>query len=612
MMVPAGQEHNGSGRPVRAPLAPGRALRYQYRVPRLVMDFPDPDGVPRRVLFRDPGEVVVARDTSEVVPALARVEAAAEEGLHAAGFLTYEASPAFDPAMRVRPGSRLPLLWFGLFDAPETPPSSAPVEVPDLPWADQAGPGWHAAAIDRIRAAIAEGRTYQVNLTTRLRTDTAGLDPWTLYEGMSSARGPGYGAFMDLGDEVIASASPELFFRLQGRVIETRPMKGTRRRGRWPEEDAALRAELRESGKDRAENLMIVDLLRNDLGRVCVPGSVRTPSLFELERYPTVWQMTSTVTGRLGADVGLVDVFRALFPCGSVTGAPKISTMALIAELETSPREVYCGAIGWVRPGGDCAFSVPIRTAWVDRSRGEAFYGTGGGVVWDSTPAEEAAELRSKAGILRPAPADFELLETFGIVDGALRRASRHLARLGASAEYFGFPFPREELHALLDRLAARHPAGVWRVRLLLDRGGRARAEASRAEDPGDGARVVVLSGSPVDSSDPFLFHKTTRRGVYAARRAEAPADAFDVVLVNERGRPTELTRGNLVAELDGERLTPPLGEGLLPGCYRAELLEAGSIRESPLTVSDLRRADRLWMINSVREWVEVELDPGR
>ncbi|MEJ2503083.1 MAG: aminodeoxychorismate synthase component I, partial [Gemmatimonadota bacterium] len=578
---------------------------------RLVFDYTEPGPRAGRVQFREPVDVVMARHVDGVAPALARVEAATARGLHAAGFLTYEAAPAFEPAMRVRGGSRLPLLWFGLFEAPTAVPSWRPGRLGPVVWRPDAGADWHAAAVARIRKAIAEGRTYQVNLTTRLRADADGLDAWALYGALAGAQGPGYHAFLDLDEHVIVSASPELFFRVSDRRIETRPMKGTRRRGRWTDEDEALSAELASSPKDRAENLMIVDLLRNDLGRVCEPGTIRVPSLFTIERYPTVWQMTSTITGRLGPGAGLGAVFRALFPCGSVTGAPKISTMGLIAELEPMPREVYCGAIGWVRPGGDCTFSVPIRTVWVDRERGEAVYGTGGGVVWDSTPEEELAELRAKAELLRHSPPAFELLETLAVVDGVPRRADRHLERMRRSAVRFDFPDPGDGPRAALERTARAHPHGRWRVRLRLDRAGRVRAEATPADAGPPGPRPVVLSSRPVDSSDPFLYHKTTHRVVYVSRRAEAPAWAFDVVLVNERGRPTEMTRGNLVVERDGERLTPPVPEGQLPGCFRAELLERGAVREATLTVDDLRRARRLWLINSLREWVEVELREG-
>jgi para-aminobenzoate synthetase / 4-amino-4-deoxychorismate lyase len=349
------------------------------------------------------------------------------------------------------------------------------------------------------------------------------------------------------------------------------------------------------------------------------------PRLFDVERYRTVWQMTSSVEGRLREDVGLVGILSSLFPCGSVTGAPKISTMELIAGLEASPREVYCGAIGVIRPGGDMAFNVPIRTLWWERATGRAEYGAGGGIVWDSTAAGEYDELLAKAVVVRESWPEFELVETMAAVDGAILRLDRHLGRLGRSASYFGYPFPEPEIRRSLADAApgtssstVAGPAstkGPRRVRLTLAADGSfvVRDEALGlvgSVTPGVPPLPVVLARTPVHSTDRFLFHKTTNREVYESRRAAHP-DAFDVLLHNERGEVTEFTRGNVVIELDGRRLTPPLAAGLLPGCFRAELLEAGDITEAPVGVGDLARATRVWFINSARGWLEVSLATG-
>jgi para-aminobenzoate synthetase/4-amino-4-deoxychorismate lyase len=498
--------------------------------------------------------------------------------------------------------------------------------VPD--WRLEPGRSAHAEAVRKVRAAIAEGRTYQVNLTARLRARHDG-DPLALWDRMRRAQGAGYHAYLDTGRHVVASASPELFFRADGRRITTRPMKGTRPRGRWPAEDAALEAALRASAKDRAENLMIVDLLRNDVGRVARSGTVRVPRLLDVERYRTVWQLTSTVTGELREDVGLVDLFRALFPCGSVTGAPKISTMGLIAELEDLPREVYCGAIGVVRPGGDCVFSVPIRTVWIDRGRGVAEFGTGGGVVWDSTPASEYRELLAKSVVVRERWPAFQLLETLRLEAGGYVRLERHLARLRASAAYFDRPFPDDEIRAALAALARSAAETPRRVRIAVSESGEVVVTDEPLTEPvgedgpassgiGVPSRPPIgtvagpppryaLAGQPVSSRDRFLFHKTTHRQAYDRARIGAPADAFDVLLHNERGEITEFTRGNLVIELDGRRVTPPVESGLLAGCLRQELLDSGSIEERAVTLADLERAPRTWFINSLRGWVPVE-----
>lgn len=604
-----------------------------------------------RRVFSDPVEVVQAARTEQVLPALRRIEEAVAAGRSAAGYLAYEAAPAFDEAFRVRSGNRLPLLWFGIFegdgDPRPSPPGTAvdpsrdttdPSAPPPGEWRLEVDRATYDRAIRRIRDAIREGRTYQVNYTARMKAPFRG-DASRLYERLRGAQGPGYHALLDLGRHAVVSASPELFFHLAGRDLVTRPMKGTRPRGRWKEEDDVLARELRRSEKDRAENRMIVDLLRNDLGRVAEIGSVRVPELFEVERYRTVLQMTSTVAGRLGEGRGLVDVFEALFPCGSVTGAPKVRTMALIAALERSPREVYCGAVGFADgTTGHATFNVPIRTLWLDRSEGAARYGAGGGVTWDSTADAEHDELRSKTRVLTESWPDFDLLETMRLEDGRLLRLERHLDRIRGSAAYFGRPFPEARVRQRLQSVAEAHPTGRHRVRWTLDEGGSVEItvrrldpdeEGSAGENaPGEGGpgedrddsfagrraageerelRPVALADTPVDPDDRFLFHKTTLRSPYRAHRSAHP-DAFEVLLWNPRGEATEFTRGNLVVEREGRRVTPPRSAGLLAGCFRAELLESDRVVEAPVPLEELRSATRLWMVNSVRGWVEVRL----
>ena len=355
------------------------------------------------------------------MPVLAEVEAATQRGWWAAGYVSYEAAaglPTGLPVPRAEPGTRfadLPLAWFALFaDCHRDSPVSAPDDGSDL-----ARPDWrldddvvdYAEKVRAVRRLIAAGETYQTNLTTRARTVLVN-DPMELYAPLAVAQRGRYSACLDTGRFVVASASPELFFDWRGEQLTTRPMKGTARRGRWPAEDAQRAAALSNSAKDRAENIMIVDLLRNDLGRLARPGSVTVPALCALERYETVWQLTSTVTARPRPRTGLVDVFDALFPCGSVTGAPKRRTMQAITELEGTPRGVYCGAIGVVAPPGEryrARFSVAIRTVTADRASGDAVYGTGGGVTWDSEPATEYDELLAKMAILTTQPRVLQL-----------------------------------------------------------------------------------------------------------------------------------------------------------------------------------------------------------
>ncbi|HUF67460.1 MAG TPA: aminodeoxychorismate synthase component I [Longimicrobiales bacterium] len=575
---------------------------------RLVFDFPDDAGRPRRRVFSRPVGHVVARTIDEVRPALDAVRDAATNGLYAAGYVSYEAAPAFDRAMRVRGGHRLPLVRFGLFDRSTDPLADQNHEAPHVPptldWTADTGRDAYDAAIARIRDAIGRGDTYQVNYTFRLHAWFEG-DVGSWYEALRAAQGGGYTADLDFGDTRILTASPELFFERRADRVTSRPMKGTRRRGRWADEDRALADQLAASGKDRAENLMIVDLTRNDLGRVARIGTVDVPAMFAIERYRTVWQMTSTITAQVRDDVTLTDLFAALFPCGSVTGAPKIATTHFIADIETSPREVYCGAIGVVEPGGDCTFNVPIRTVWIDVASNTAEYGIGSGITWDSSAEAEYDECLDKAALLSERWHDFELLETMRMDDGRIPRIERHLSRLRASADYFGFPFDERRVRDSLQLPGA----GPLRLRLRLAKDGNVNVDRGPDAPPVEPVRVAFASRA-VSSRDRFLHHKTTAREEYDSRLAERP-DVFDVLLVNEHGFVTEFTRGNVVIESGGHRLTPARAVGLLAGTFRAELLDSSEIGESDLRPDDVRRADRIWFINSVRGWLRAELVDG-
>jgi para-aminobenzoate synthetase/4-amino-4-deoxychorismate lyase len=465
------------------------------------------------------------------------------------------------------------------------------------------------AAITTIRNRIAAGDTYQVNYSFRLRSALDG-DPRSFYADLAAAQRGAWGAYVDTGTLVVASASPELFFELDDGILTSRPMKGTTPRGRWTGEDLALAAGLEHSAKDRAENVMIVDLIRNDMGRVSRFGSVAVTSLFDVERYDTVWQMTSTVTSRIRSETGLADVFGALFPCGSITGAPKVSTMGIIAGLEASPRGPYCGTVGWVAPGGRrAAFNVAIRTAAIDPASGEVEYGTGGGVTWDSTAGGEHAEALVKAKVLTARRPPFDLLETLRWDGRDYWELERHLARLEASADYFRFKFDRERVTAELQTAAQAAGDTLARVRLTLTEEGTPRAIWNRLEISPEAVRLVV-DDLPVDSSDPLLFHKTTARARYEERLARHP-QADDIVLTNEAGEVTETAIANLVARLDGTWCTPPLDSGCLPGVYRERLLEEGRVAERRLTPGDLRSAEELAVINSVRLWRPARLVEG-
>jgi len=572
--------------------------------PSLRFDFPRP------LCFRNPVRVIEARTLAEVRPALRAVQAAADAGFYAGGYVAYEAAPAFDAAFQVNaPSPDLPLLWFGVFTGSCAPEEKPPGECHVSDWEADGDFAAYQAAICGIREGIAAGEVYQVNHTFRLGARFAG-DPQAFYRRLRGTSSPPFAALLDIGRHQIVSVSPELFFRREGAQITTRPMKGTRRRGRWHEEDDRIAAELRASEKDRAENVMIVDLLRNDLGRLALPGSVRVPRLFEIERYPTVWQMTSTVEASLRAGTGLDDIFGALFPCGSVTGAPKVSATRFIARHETSPRAVYCGAIGYVAPGDEAVFSVAIRTALLDSETGRIEYGVGGGIVWDSDPDAEHEEAWSKAAVLTGTP-PFDLLETLRWEDGAYTLLDRHLDRLMASADYFGFAGSCEMIREALLAHGRQRRGCPWRVRLRLTPDGAPSLESAPLAPLPAGPLPVALAQTPVSRADVFLCHKTTHRAGYEAHRAARP-DCFDVLLWNEEGELTEFTIGNLVIESGGRLWTPPRACGLLDGTLRADLLARGRLQERVLRRDDLTAASGVWLINSVRGWVPVTLSPGQ
>ncbi len=553
--------------------------------------------------FRKPLRVVEATHIVGVVPVLEAVQRASEAGFYAAGYVAYEAAPAFDAALTTHAPAGRPLLWFGIFERAETPEETSPIAAPLENWTLDTSEADYQKAIATVRESIAAGATYQTNYTVRLRSPDTHSDPEALYETLWRRHHPPYSSFLDTGDIKIVSLSPELFFATEGRHITTRPMKGTAPRGRFSGEDERLKEVLKRSPKERAENVMIVDLLRNDLGKLAVSGTVAVPELLTLETYPTFHTLTSTVTATLPPETGLPDLFRALFPCGSVTGAPKVSTMNLIRDLEPTPRGVYCGAIGYVKPGGDARFSVPIRTLVMTRDGAE--YGVGSGVTWDSRAEDEYHELAIKAALLTESPPDFSLVETL-LWDGQrYPRLERHLARAGTSAAFFGFPLNRALLAQHLRAHGLGHPGAPRRVRACVSKDGDVQVESGPFKASGR-PLSTALAKEPVDSRDVFLFHKTTYRRVYDLRRQDAP-EADDVLLWNERGELTEFTIGNLVVELGGELLTPPREAGLLAGVMRQEGLEAGLIGEQTLYPTDLEKATRIWRINSLRGWQEVD-----
>jgi para-aminobenzoate synthetase/4-amino-4-deoxychorismate lyase len=574
--------------------------------PALVFDFTDAAGRPEQLAFADPVEVISTTLIAEVQSCLRAIEERVGQGFYAAGYVSYEAAPAMDPALQVRPDTAMPLVWFGVFRSPGDRSDETLAAFTHSNWQSSIDRSEYDHGIAAVRDAISRGDTYQVNHSFRLRAQFAG-DDYSFYRVLQSAQPAPYSAYLNLGRYRVLSVSPELFFRRNGSTITTRPMKGTTRRGRWLEEDTELAQLLRQSEKNRAENVMIVDLLRNDLGRIAKTGSVEVRKLFVLERYRTLWQMTSTIDAELRDGTSLGEIFSALFPSGSVTGAPKVSTMKLITRLEDSPRNVYCGAIGFVRPGGDAVFNVAIRTMVIDHEQGTAEYGVGGGVTWDSTALAEYHEALDKAAVLLDPAIEFELLETLLLKNGSFVLLERHLARLESSARYFGYAISVPQAREALMEIAVRAGNASLRVRLMLSSNGLLRTESHALEESGIGVMPVNLASRPISRNNPLLFHKTTHRQTFDQLKGEFP-EAYDVLLWNEEHEVTEFTTGNLIVELDGNLVTPPRECGLLAGTLRAELLANGEVVEAVLSVADLQRATRLWLINSVRGWVEVDL----
>ncbi|MFT4113953.1 aminodeoxychorismate synthase component I [Silvibacterium sp.] len=561
-------------------------------------------------MFRTPVRVIEAWRPEEVRAALAAVDAALAEGLHVAGFVGYEAGMALEPRLADppwMPPEGEPLLWLGCYAGVEVDAASHPtsqgrdVGLPRTDVALSLDAEEYARRVDAVQTLIAAGETYQANLTMEAcwRMDEPAD---AAYARLLRAQPVEYAARLrpHEGWEIL-SFSPELFFRREGERIVTKPMKGTASPGLDMTEMRAQAAWLAADEKNRAENVMIVDLLRNDLGRVCRIGSVHVTKLFEVERYPTVLQMTSTIEGRLREGVGYAEIFASLFPSGSIVGAPKVQTMRRLREIEGKPRGVYTGAIGYIAPNGEAEFNVAIRTVSV--RNGEARMGVGSGIVTDSIADMEYAECQTKLAFLtREAEQDFSLIETLLLEDGSYTLLREHMERMAESAEYFRMPFDEARARAALEEARREANGERRRVRLLLDSKGSATWSATAMPAPDAGPVHGMFWPERTHSQDRFLRHKTTRRALYDdALKAAMAAGCADALFENERGEITEGAIHNVIAVMDGRWITPPLACGVLPGVYRRKLQEEGRVVEGVLRREDLLRAEAVYLCNSVR-----------
>ncbi|KAF1018977.1 MAG: Aminodeoxychorismate synthase component 1 [Paracidovorax wautersii] len=590
---------------------------------RVLVDFVAPQGgAGVRHAFAAPRAVLQAWSPHEVRGVIDQAHAAATAGAWCVGFVRYEAAPAFDAAYAVHEapaaGPAQPLAWFAVFDqALPWDESAAGCPYAATDWQAELAPAAFGAGMARIARAIEDGENYQINYTMRLAGTFAG-DAEAFFHALRRSQPDTYAAFIDTGHGQVLSVSPELFFEWRDGQLLSRPMKGTAARGATPEADAAQAEHLRTSEKERAEDLMIVDLIRNDISRVAQPHTVKVPRLFHTQAWPTFWGMTSDVTAASRPGARLSDVFAALFPCGSVVGVPKVRAMQLIRALEPSPRGVYCGAIGVLQSGGAATFNVAIRTVAID-AQGRALGAVGSGVTSDARPDGEWREWRDKWAFLRRASEPFDVLETVLLQDGRLPWKTAHLDRMAATAAWFGRPWDaavRTRAEALLQEQADLQPQGTWRVRLLLDAAGQLSAQAVAQPALAQPVRVVLADRPLLDATHEFVRHNTTRRVHYDALAPHAPG-VFDTLLWNEAGELTEFTRGNVVLKIDGRWLTPPLACGLLAGVGRARLLveglppEAGAdagqpVHEAVVLRDDLTRAEAVAFVNSCRGWMPV------
>jgi para-aminobenzoate synthetase / 4-amino-4-deoxychorismate lyase len=569
--------------------------------------------VPAR-LYCNPVQTVTAHNAQELAALWEQLRQGQQDGLHAAGYLAYEAGFALEPKLAEKLDNAAlpaPLAWFGLFrDYEEIDAKTvlSRLPVPSGAWMGplrpKVAPADYLSAFDAVERYITDGDIYQANLTFRAEAEYAG-NPLALYAAIRPRAAAGYGGVVWTGQQWFLSFSPELFFALKDGRVTTKPMKGTAARHPDPDVDKEVAADMLADPKQRAENLMIVDLLRNDLSRVAQPGSVDVPALFTVESYPTVHTMTSTVTAQLADGLGAVDLLRAIFPCGSITGAPKIRAMEIIDEIEDAPRGIYCGSIGRIDAGGNAAFNVAIRTFHLNTATKTVSVGLGSGVVADSVGPAEWAECLAKGEFARVASRQFDLIETMRFMpDSGIARLELHLDRMKDSARVLGFDFDRHEARNRL-HAATFHMTEPAKLRLLASRQGSLAIEVRPMPIALPDICTVAIAPLPVDAQDFRLLHKTSDRAFYDDARRASGAD--EVLFVDPDGFLTEGSFTALFVERDDVFMTPPLSRGLLPSVLRRELIESGKAIETDLRAGDL--ADGFLIGNSLRGLIRARLN---
>ena len=555
-----------------------------------------------RHLFTKPIKELKTRDIDQVEALLREVEAYQKKGFYAVGYVSYEAAPAFEKKFAVHPAPLMGeyLLYFTIHQEVETLPFPEDYEAVDLPanWKEEVEAPAYQEAIETIHHHIRQGDTYQVNYTVQLSQELKS-DPLAIYNRLVVEQKAHYNAFIQHDDVSILSISPELFFEQDDRLLTTRPMKGTTHRGLTNQSDLQEAAWLEADPKNRAENMMIVDLLRNDMNRILEIGSEHVTHLCQVEQYSTVWQMTSTIESRLRAEVDLVQTFQALFPCGSITGAPKISTMEIIQKTEEAPRGVYCGTIGILLPKGKRIFNVAIRTVQIQGNR--AIYGVGGGITWDSQWEGEYQETKQKSAVLYRQEPRFELLTTGLIHQGELTFLEQHLTRLREASRYFAYPYNEPKLlNELQEQLAHVDPSLDYRCRIALQKNGTIQLTITELTDLPASYLQAQLTEQKLDLATPFTYFKTSQRNHLATKHREQ-------IFYLPDGSLLETTIGNLILEIEGKLYTPPAHLPLLDGIYRCHLLETQQVEEKLLTLNDLKNADRIYACNALRGLYELD-----
>ena len=557
-----------------------------------------------RYTFTQPIKELKTRNVAEVADLLAQVERYQEQGYYVVGYVSYEAAPAFEEKLAVH---KLPLLgeyllYFTVHDRVETSPIPLTYEEVDLPskWQEETSAENYEKAIAQIHHHLRQGDTYQVNYTVQLKQDL-NANPFAIYNRMVVEQEAGYNAYVEHDEMAVISMSPELFFEQNDRELTTRPMKGTTQRGVTDQEDLAQASWLEQDSKNRSENMMIVDLLRNDMNRISEVGSEHVERLCQVEQYSTVWQMTSTIESQLRLDVDLVAIFRSLFPCGSITGAPKIATMEIIKDLEPQPRGVYCGTIGLLLPNGRRIFNVAIRT--IQLHQGKAIYGVGGGITWDSTWESEYREVHQKAAVLYRKQARFKLITTGRISQKQLLFEDQHLERLTKASRYFAYPFDPEELRQKIEEeCQACDSHQDYRLRISLSKSGEMELSRQILTPLSPSFCKAKLCLQEADLNQSFTYFKTTHRPHLSLGEQEK-------IYHNKSGELLETPIGNLVLKIAGKLYTPPIRLGILPGIYRQHLLETGQVKEKIMTLADLNQAEAIYGCNAVRGLYELEVN---